>query len=299
MNYINYGQQMNMEYFNVQPSMVKGRANMGTAFEARYLWNLIYSKFRFGLPKEWELNFFRFWLFQGGSIGVIYTREYGWICNPYGVTKRALYYKPAEIEVYNEWLKSPKRGIIGINAGIIHCMDDYFGLSDLVTRYAEKLAQIDRSINVNLMNCNVTAYFEATNKKQADTIKEAYGKATSGEPFIVLNKDVTAGERPKPFLQDIASTYIVDKLQVEKRMIVNEFLTKVGIKNANYEKKERLNSQEVEANDEEVESIVSIMLQNIRAGMEEINAISGLNLTVELVEGGEDNEIDSLWNDAI
>lgn len=298
---MNYGQQMNMDYFNIQPSMVKGRANIGVAYEKRYLWNLIYSKFRFTLPKEWEVNFFRFWLFQAGSIGVIYTKEYGWICNPYGIIKRALYYKPSEIEVYNEWLKAPKRGIIGINAGIIHCMDDYFGLDDLVTRYAEKLSQIDRSIDVNLMNCNVTAFFQASNKKQADTIKEAYGRASSGEPLIVVNRDVMQGEMLQPFLQHVANTYIVDKLQVEKRMVINEFLTKVGIKNANYDKKERLNSQEVEANDEEVESIVSIILENIRAGMEEINAISGLGLSVELTDfnGGEENEIDALRNDTI
>lgn len=288
---IYYNQQIATNYFNLQPSVVKGRANVGCSFEKRYLYNQIFSGFKFRLPKEWDINYFRFWLFEFGSIAGIYTNEFGWICQPYGIQKRGLYYQPAEITVWNQFLPDVKLGIIGVNAEIIKIFPDYFGIDDLVTKYAEQLAQIDRSINVNLMNSNVTALFQASNKKQADTVKEAYGKATTGEPLVVINRDVLNGEGIEPMFPDVSKTFIVDRLQDAKRRVLNEFLTKIGIRNANYEKKERLNSMEVSENNDETASIVTIMYENILEGMEKLNAISGLDLGVELRYDYSDNEM--------
>lgn len=279
---IMYKQQELMNYFNLQPSEVKGRYNTATEFHKRYLYSKVYSTLKFTLPDRWDINFFRFWLFRYGSISVIYTNEFGWIAQPYSVDELDIYYNPRKITVYNEFLKKPKTGIIGINADIIHIMDDYFGLDDIVTKYAEMLAQIDRSINVNLMNCNVTALFEADSKKQADEVKEAYGAATTGKPLVVINKDVMNGKQISTLLPNITNNYIVDRLLSARRSIINAFLTEIGIRNANYEKKERLNSAEVEENNDETKAIITIIYENVKQCMDRINAISDLNLDVEL-----------------
>lgn len=279
---IMFKQQELMNYFNLQPSEVKGRYNTATEFHKRYLYSKVYSTLKFTLPDDWDMNFFRFWLFQYGSIAVIYTKEFGWIAQPYSVDELDIYYNPRKITVYNEFLKKPKTGIIGINAEIIHIMDDYFGLDDIVTKYAEMLAQIDRSINVNLMNCNVTALFEADSKKQADEVKEAYGLATTGKPLVVINKDVMNGKQINTLLPNVGNNYIVDKLITARRSIINSFLTEIGIRNANYEKKERLNSAEVEENNDETKAIITIIYENVKKCMDRINTFSDLNLNVEL-----------------
>lgn len=278
---ITYVNQSYIDYWNMQPSQVKARANAGTSYHKRFLYQKVYSTLRFKLPENWDLNYFRFWLFNYGSISVIYTREFGWICQPYSVTDLNLYYQPKQILVYNQHIKSPKTGVIGINAGIIKILDDYYGLDDIVTRYAEQLSQIDRSINVNLMNCNVTAMFEAETKKQADEVKEAYGKATTGEPLVVISKDVMKGKNITTLIPNVGNNYIVDKLLNARRTIINAFLTEIGIKNANYDKKERLNSQEVEQNTDETSAIISVIFDNIKDCMGKINKISNLNLDVE------------------
>lgn len=280
-NPITYANQSYIDYWNMQPSQVKARANAGTSYHKRFLYQKIYSTLRFRLPDNWDLNYFRFWLFNYGSISVIYTREFGWICQPYSVTDLNLYYQPKQILVYNQHIKSPKTGVIGINAGIIKILDDYYGLDDIVTRYAEQLSQIDRSINVNLMNCNVTAMFEAETKKQADEVKEAYGKATTGEPLVVISKDVMKGKNITTLIPNVGNNYIVDKLLNARRTIINAFLTEIGIKNANYDKKERLNSQEVEQNTDETSAVISVIFDNIKDCMGKINKISNLNLDVE------------------
>lgn len=279
---IMYQQQELINYFNLQPSEVKGVYNEATQYYKRYLYSKVYSTLQLTIPDSWDLNYFRFWLFHYGSISVIYTREYGWVAQPYSITELNLYYNPRKITVYNQFIKKPKTGIIGINAGIIKVMDDYYGLDDIVTRYAVQIAQIDKAINVNLMNCNVTAMFEADTKKQADEIKEAYTQATQGKPLVVLNKEVMNGKSITTLLPSAGSNYIVDKLLQARRSIMNAFLTEIGIRNANYEKRERLNSQEVEENNDETRAIISIIFDNIKECMERINKFSGLGLDVEM-----------------
>lgn len=279
---INYQNQSMIDYFNLQPSSVRGRSNTATEQYKRLLWTKLYSVFEFDLPKEWKLNFFRYWLFNLGSISVIYTTEFGWVCQPYSILEIDLYYNPKKIQVYNSFVKDAKVGIVGLNCGIINAMDDYYGLDDIITKYAEQLAQVDRSINVNLMNCNVTTLFEADGKKQAEEVREAYQKATSGEPFVTINKDVLNGKNLTSLLSNVKNNYIVTDLLNARRSIMESFLTEIGIKNANTTKRERLNSDEVNSNNDETKAIVSVIYDNIKKAMQEINAISDLSLDVRL-----------------
>lgn len=270
-----------IDHFSMQPFDVKGVANRGVEYYKRLLYTKIFSLFEFQLPPTWKVNWFRYFLFKFGSIGVIYTKEFGWIAQPYGVSKLDIYYNPQQITVSNANLPEVKTGVVGVNAGIIHCFDDYRGFEDIVTRFATDLAQLDKAIEVNLMNCNATVLFEAENKKQADEVKEAYARATQGEPFVAINKD-SMGEGLKPMFQSASSNYIVDKLLTARRGIMNNFLTEIGIRNANYEKKERLNSQEVNENNDETKAIISVVYDNIKEDISKINAMSGLDIKVSL-----------------
>lgn len=292
---IMFDQDMLLNHFNIQPSMVKGRANAGVEFYKRLLYAKIYSTLDFTLPDGWKKNYFRFWLFHMGSVGVVYTNEFGWVCQPYSILQLDIYYNPRIIQVYNQFIKTPKIGAIGVNAGIIKCMDDYWGLDDIVTRYATDLAQCDRSIEVNLMNSNVTAFFKAKNKKDADAIKEAYAQATMGKPFVVINKEVMEDDSIETLLPNMKNNYLVNDLLQSRRGILNAFLTEIGIRNANYDKRERLNSQEVSENNDETSAIITVIYDNIKSSMEEVNKVSGLGLDVKLHYNYETEE--TSWQD--
>lgn len=285
---ISYGEQMAQQFFSMQPSTVYGVYNAETQSEKRYLYAKLYSNFKFTLPEYWPKNWFRFFLFNLGSICAIYTRENGWMCGPYGVSKISSYYQPSQIVFTNHTLNSEKTGVIGVNAGIIRVMDDYMGLDDLVTKYAVQLSNIDKSININLMNSNVSIVAQVKDKKVGQEIKEAYAEATKGVPFVALNKDILNGEPLRHFIEDVKGNFITLELLESRREILNQFLTDIGIPNANYTKRAQMGRQEVERNDRETEALVSIIESTIREGMEDINAISGLGLGVELMEGGEE-----------
>ena len=277
-----YQAQNMISEWNMQPSEVKGRYNNATQYYKRYLYNKVYSTLKFGIPENWDLNYFRYLLFHWGSMAVIYTNEFGWVDQPYSVEKININYNPEIIRVYNQFIKEEKTGIVGVNCGIVKIFDDYFSIDDLVTHYAEKLASVDRAVDVNLMNSNVTVLLKANDKKEADTLKTAYAEATTGKPFVAVNKSLVDDGEIATFFPGVATNYIADKLLQTRRGIVNEFLTEIGIRNANYDKKERLNSQEVSENNDETSAIISIIFDNIKQSFERINKISGLNLTVEL-----------------
>ena len=131
-NFIDFNNQELMGYFNRQPSSVKGQVNSTTLYYKRVLYNLLYSVFEWNLPKEWKENYFRYWLYRFGSIGVVYTNEYGWVCQPYSIVKLDLYYQPKVIQIYNQFITKPKVGVIGENAEIIKAFDDFYGFDDII-----------------------------------------------------------------------------------------------------------------------------------------------------------------------
>ena len=68
----------------------------------------------------------------------------------------------------------------------------------------------------------------------------------------------------------------------------NEALTFLGIKNANTDKRERLITAEVDANDQNIQSNLQIMLTARERAAEKINKLFGLNIKVTI--RGEENE---------
>lgn len=274
---IGYMAQSFTSFFNMQPSTVKGIFNATTAHYKRILYNEVKSRYEFGLPKNVAMNWFRFWTFEFGSICFIYTKEFGWIAQPYGISALDINYQPKEVTVSNPNLPDTKRGLVGINAVIVHCFDDYYGFDSIVTKYAEMLAQCDRSINVNLMTSLSSKLFAAKDKKQADDMKLALAEASQGNPVVFTLQEGIDGLDVKSIMGDFKSEFIADKTMIVKRAIINEFLTVIGLNNANIDKRERLNGDEVNANNEEVKSIASIVLENLEEGFKELRLLTGLS----------------------
>ena len=65
---------------------------------------------------------------------------------------------------------------------------------------------------------------------------------------------------------------------------MNEFLTEIGISNANRDKRERLTDDEVNSNNAETCANVVLWLDTMQRCCEKINALFGLNIGVKLKE---------------
>jgi hypothetical protein len=98
------------------------------------------------------------------------------------------------------------------------------------------------------------------------------------EPYIFGNKKgfdkeaIQVLPTPVPF--------VADKLMQYKHDIWNQAMTWLGIGNAKQDKKERLVSDEVAANDEQIESSREVMLKARQLACDKINKMFGLNISV-------------------
>lgn len=268
-------------FLNTQPSLVKGPANTDTSYHKRKLWELIFSQFDFQLPEGWKHNWFRYWLFQFGSIGIFYCgKKFGWLPLPFSSLRLDVQYNPILIQSMAGNLFQPVKGIVGINAAYIHILDDFFGLNDTVTHYAEQLAAFDKAIQVNLMNTAIGVYIEVDDPKAGQDVKRAYQKASQGEPMVVVKKNtISKNGGFNTMLPDVRNNYLAGELLNARRQIYCEFLTAIGIQNANTEKKERLITSEVEANAGETKALVSLMLDNINRDLLTVQEVTGLTIS--------------------
>lgn len=296
-NFINFENRMTQNYNGLHPINVRGVSNANNFYQCRYLWNKIYSKFDFNFGDlKWDLNTFRFLLFRFGSLA-IFKSEGGWVFAPWTVESLNLYLNPKKIRGYKLYYSdyfADLKGEIDKDAVIIKCFDDYCGFGDLVESTAEVLANIDKTVNVALMNANVPLLGFADSKKQAEEIKMAYANATQGEPLTIINKDkLTEGKDTllEPFTNH-DTVGLLDKILTARRTVVNNFLTEIGINNSNTNKKERLITDEVESNNEEVSANINIVYDNLKAGFDAFNKISGLNISVKLNDTNDKTEID-------
>lgn len=284
---VSYNEQQLLEYFGLQPYGVKGSANISTGYYDRVLLNIIYSLFKIGIPEKGlamkiPKNYLRYFLYIEGTYTTIYTSKFGWVILPYTVSEFDFYFQPKQIVCSNRFFDEAKVGFVGINCEIVRLFDDYRGIIPFIRQYASTLALCDKAIAVNLMLTGRGNILGVPDKKSAATIKEAFDKTTEGTPVVTIGQDVLGeGVKLSDLAVDFATPFVADKVHELKRSIMNDFLTTVGINNANINKKERLNSDEVNANNDEVKTIESIMFENIQESFERVNDVSGLGFTVE------------------
>lgn len=285
---IMYNEQMLQNYFQLQPSEVKGAINSETAYYEWALMWLVYYRYVLKIPEHIALNYFRFWLFHYGSIGLVYTNKFGWIAGNYGVSEIDLYYQPRQLTFSNPFLDDVKVGIVGINACIIKLFDDYSGFMPVIKRTARKLASCDKAMDVNLMTASMGKLLGAPNKKIANTLEEALSDLTIGKPYVTINSSDLEAINVNQLVSELGSEFIADKVQELKRTYVNEFLTYIGINNANLNKRERLNSDEVNANNDEIKAIPTLILEdNLGPSMEFAARLTGEEFSAELREDKE------------
>jgi hypothetical protein len=155
---------------------------------------------------------------------------------------------------------------------------------DIVSYYADQMALASEAMGVNLVNVKTGTVFGAENQRAAESYKKMYDKLSAGDPAIVIGKELL-NEKGEPtwfpFTQNVKESYVVSDLLSDMRKIEAMFDTEIGIPNANTDKRERLVTDEVNANNVETASRCEMWLESIRAGMEKANSMFGLSLAVD------------------
>ena len=267
-------------FFAEKPKDVDGVFNASVAYYREYLLKKIFSIFEYiNFPDHWELDYFQEVLFLEGAIGVTDTTA-GILplrCSWTGIN---FFNEPTDLIFANPVLGNFSRKI-GVDGVLIRLQYNYLGIMTLLNRYANLLAMCDSAIAVNLMNSKVTFIGMAEDKTQAETMKKMYDDISMGRPAVFVKK-TAVGNGENFYFNHVKEQYIAQDIQDTKRSIVNEFLTEIGINNANLNKRERLNTDEVNANDDEIRANLQHWLDNISMGLQQTNDMFGLDVSVKV-----------------
>lgn len=256
--------------FGRKPTDVSGIENVASGYYFNYLLRLTKGIFDIKVPDYWDSDFLLDTLLLDGVIGIFEhnSEPLAMNCHPYGVN---MYYKPTSFNIANPVLGNFSK-TIGVNGELIY-LEEYPGVNaqfktirPILTKFSYQLAACDKCIDQSLMNSGVAAIFSASSKKAAESYRKMYDEISEGKPAVFVDEELGLSSGTSRNLQytPAKDNYICDKIQIEKRCIIEEFLTAIGVNNANTDKRERLNADEVNSNNDECYISTAVWRRNLK-----------------------------------
>lgn len=268
----------------ISPSTVHCKNTGLVNYYVRYLVQKVISVFEFqNIPEAWALNYFQYVLICRGYIGILNTEEFGVIPQECGLGGFNIFYQPKFITVANPLLPTIRQPEIGTGCEVIKMQPDYGSIMDLVCTYADLMALCLESAGVNLLNSKLSYVFAAGNKTQAESFKKMFDKIASGEPAAFVDKNLFNEDGSRNwdvFFQNLKQNYVTSDILNDMKTLEDQFNTAIGIPNANTQKRERLITDEVNANNVDTEAKIGLWLETMRRDMRRVNDMFGLELGV-------------------
>mgnify|MGYP002798066986 CR=1 FL=1 len=282
----------------ILPSFLHIRNTAVANFYKRYLTQKAISQFRFTLPNTWNKDYFLYTLYIWGFLAVVRTDKFGVIPQGCSLMGYDVFYRPTNAVISNPMLKGIIKPRIGTQCTLIKLQPDYGSIYDLVDFYGNMLALCAESASVNLLNSRLAYVFLTGNKQGAETMKKAMDKILSGEPGVFVDKDMFRDENGElnweMFEQNLSQNFITPEIMEVMRTWEEKFDVEIGIPTTNTQKKERLVTGEVEANQMEAETRLEMWFEGLRESFEETRQMFGipeseLNVEMRKPKGGDSN----------
>ena len=167
--------------------------------------------------------------------------------------------------------KTPKYGVIAQRCSVL----------GYISYYAVQLAEIQLSANVNLRNVKLAYVYLAEDNKEAENFKKMTNKVDSGEAMVFAKKG-SSQNKAELFFNNVANTYVVDKLLVDMRKVISNFDMEMGIPTVNTEKKERLISDEANSNNAETTLRINYIIDRLKKECKKCKEMFGVDIDINL-----------------
>lgn len=272
------------EAYGVKPTEVHAQNTLRVDFYKSFLWRLFLGSVRIKVPAKWSIDFFRAVLLWGGAIGVT-ELEGAIIPFAYSVLTRNRWHYPITVQATGELADKIHERTVGEDCELIYLESANFpncvysmGVESYIEIYAQKLANCDGAIDTNLFVTRTPWVFGVEDDNDVQNMKALVNRIFSGAPAVYykMGRKVNPNSKDLPILKIPAKeNFITLDTQTAKRAIIDEFLTGIGINNANTDKRERLITSEVEANDAEINAAIALWQDNVNRGIEKVKALYG------------------------
>ena len=150
---------------------------------------------------------------------------------------------------------------------------------DAVMYFVDQLYEIKRARDTNIKTLKIPFMFK-TDDKRLLSLKKVFEKVDENEYAIFTDKNLGV-ENAIEVLETGAKPYTMELTDVYHD-VMNEALTYLGINNSNTDKRERLITDEANANNQFIESCSEMFLEARKRACELINEKFGTNISVEL-----------------
>ena len=247
------------------------------------LMNMSMNRFRWhNLPSSVDERFLEYTLIRSGKAVFYFDKQYS----------RYLCLRAASAGVVNMYDNPTSFTVNGnsmVNKTIpanecVPIWNNYMRRGDMgiIREWADKLAQIDRTIDINVLSQR-TPFLITANNNERLTLTNLFRQVEMGAP-VIFGADNLSMESlaDKLSLLDLRTDKdLVLNTQIAKNRIWQEALTLLGITNVNTDKKERLVADEANGADGQVLAMRAIAMNARRQACDLINSKYGLDVSVE------------------
>lgn len=277
---VNYVQTARASQFDLQ---APARDSLVWQYQ-RYLLQKAISVFDWVMPETWSRSYTLYCLYCFGRVAIVNTNKYGVIPQACGLEGYNVFYQPTNVIISNPLLRGNLHPRIDRECVVLRLQPDYGGIMDLVNTYANLLAECVLAAGINVINSKTTMGYYTDKRSVAETVKKAYDQAVNGQPLVISDKALQNPTDGRPaletFFRDVKQSYILSDLLSDMRKIEAMYDTDIGIPNANTDKRERLITDEVNANNAETYSKCALWLQLLQIECRKANDMFGLDLSV-------------------
>lgn len=148
---------------------------------------------------------------------------------------------------------------------------------DFVLFYTNKIAEAERTMDVNV-KANKTPIVMLCDDKDVLSAKRVFQQVDGNVPAIFADKALNIDGISA---LDLKAKFLGNDLMDYKHSVEAELLTFLGINNPAVDKKERLITDEANSNNQLIASFMELQLEARRRACDAINAMFGLNISVE------------------
>lgn len=199
-------------------------------------------------------------------------------------------YMPTVFTFSNPALDISRNAEIDKDCIIMPNDDMYLGLLPLMRRYATALTENELSMFIADINARMQSLISSGDDATFESAKKYLKDIEDGKLGVIADEDFFEGIKAQP-LSGSAQTSITNLIELEQYLKAG-FFNDIGL-NANYNmKRESLNSNESQLNDDMLYPLIDNMLKCRREALEKVNAMFGTDITVELNSSWKDNELE-------
>lgn len=237
---------------------------------SRFDWN--------GLPNNIDYAWIERYLYSEGACVFYKDPVLGFMIAKMGTNGPLnAYNEPVNIQPIadNYYYEGPQL-VNGENCVIIKNNSEMIPTLPTIELYAYKLMNIDRTIDININQQKIPLIVQCSDK-QRFSLKQVISQRNDNEFIIWGDKNL---DLSGVHVLKTEAPIIFDQLEIQKHMIYNECMTFLGVNNANQDKRERLVSDEVSANDQQIQVNNDVSLEARIRACKMIKEVFGLDISV-------------------